>query len=271
MTANYYKILGITPGATEEEVKKAYRKMAMKHHPDRGGDEAEFKRIKEAYEALTNPEPAHTFKDNFDFGGFQDLHEMFRKGRRAGASHFDFDWEARDIRNPDVHISVPCSLEEAHTGFSKEVEFTLPDGTNKRLVVEFPAGTHKGIKIRYSGEGGVMIKDRPPGDLYVTAAIYAHPTWQVNGNDLHATMQISVWQAMFGSTIELAEIGGSTIQVTVPPGTQSKSKLRLKDKGLNIRGSNQRGNAYLEIIVKIPALSESDLGRKIIDLQDKNV
>lgn len=266
---NHYKTLGLSPGATEEEIKKAYRKMAMKHHPDRGGDETEFKRIKEAYEALTNPDPVHQYNNEFDFGGFQDLHDLFRRGRQAGASHFDFDFGARDVKNPDVHISVPCTLEEAHTGFTKEVEFTLPDGSIKRLSVSFPAGTHKDIKIRYAGEGGVMMPNRPPGDLYVKASITAHHIWSVNGNDLHATVKISVWQAMFGSTIELTEIGGSTIQVTVPPGTQSKSQLRLRDKGLNIRGSTQRGNAFLEVIVSIPSLSDSDKSKTIIDLEGK--
>jgi curved DNA-binding protein len=266
---NHYHTLGLQQGASDEEIKKAYRKLAMKHHPDRGGDEAKFKQIKEAYEALTSPEATQRFDTNFDFGGFHDLHEMFKRGRATGARHFDFDFEARDIRNPDVHISVPCSLEEAHTGFTKQVEFTLPDGKQKRLSVEFPAGTHKDIKIRYSGEGGLMIKDRPPGDLYVTASISAHPVWRVEGNDLYATMQISVWQAMFGSTVELPEIGGSKIQVTVPPGTQSKSKLRLKDKGMNIRGSMARGNAFLEVNVEIPKLSNDDKDKRIIDLAGK--
>ena len=261
---NHYKTLGLAPGASEEEIKKAFRKLAMKHHPDRGGDEAEFKRIKEAYEALTNPEPVH--HSNFDFGGFQDLHEMFRRGQRAGASHFDFDWGAGDVRNPDVSISVPCSLEEAHTGFTKDVEFTLPDGTAKRMSVSFPPGTHKDIKIRYAGEGGVIMPDRPAGDLYVRANIASHPIWKVDGNDLHGSIKISVWQAMFGTTVELVEISGSTIQITIPAGTQSRSQLRLKEKGLNIRGTNRRGNAFLEVIVEIPKLKEEDKARRIIDL-----
>jgi curved DNA-binding protein len=265
---NHYKTLGLSPGATEEEIKKAYRKMAMKHHPDRGGDETEFKRIKQAYEALTTPHPEthHTHHGNFDFGGFQDLHEFFRRGRQAGARHFDFDWAAGDIKNPDVHVSVPCTLEEAHTGFTKEIEFTLPDGTAKHLSVTFPPGTHKDIKIRYGGEGGVMMPDRPAGDLYVTANIAAHPIWQVNGNDLQGSVKISVWQAMFGTTVELTDIGGSQIQITIPAGTQSRSQLRLKEKGLNIRGTNRRGNAFLEVIVQIPKLSEEDKAKRIIDL-----
>lgn len=263
---NYYNILGLAQGASESEIKQAYRKLAMKHHPDRGGNESEFKRIKEAYEALSNPEQ-HKFNPGFD--GFEDFHEMFKRGQRAGASHFDFDWNARTVRNPDVHISVPCSLEEAHVGFSKQVEFTLPDGTTKSLIVAFPAGTHKDIKIRYAGEGGVMIPSQPPGDLYVRPNIFSHRIWRVDGSDLFAMLEITVWQAMLGTTVEFEDIGGSKMQITVPPGTQSRSQLRLKDRGMNIRGSQHRGNAFLEVVVKIPALNDDDRNKRIIDLEGK--
>jgi len=263
---DYYKTLGISRGASEDEIKKAYRKLAMKHHPDRGGNEAEFKRIKEAYEALSNPDQ---YKFNTGSDPFGDLNEMFRQGQRAGSSHFDFDWNARSIRNPDVSISVPCSLEEAHTGFTKEVEFTLPSGQSKGIKVSFPAGTTKDIKIRFSGEGGTLMPDSPPGDLYVKANIASHPVWRVDGNDLFAMMEITVWQAMLGTTVEFDDIGGTRMQITIPPGTQSRSQLRLKNKGMNIRGSTLRGNAFLEVVVRIPALTEADLNKTIIDLQGK--
>jgi curved DNA-binding protein len=263
---DYYKTLGVSIGASEEEIKKAYRKLAMKHHPDRGGSEVEFKRIKEAYEALSNPEQ-HKFNTGPD--GFGDLNDMFRRGQRAGASNFDFDWNARSIKNPDISISVACTLEEAYTGFFKDVEFSLPDGTRKHIFVTFPPGTHKDIKIRYAGEGGVMIPNAPPGDLYVKANISSHPIWRVDGNDLFSIMQISVWQAMFGTIVEFEEIGGAKIQITVPPGTQSRSQLRLKGRGMSIRGSLHRGNAFVEVVVKIPALSEEDKNKLIVDLEGK--
>lgn len=267
---DYYKILGVPRGASEEEIKKAYRKLAMTHHPDRGGDEETFKKIKEAYEKLTNGGTTERHNQANNFGGFQDLHEMFNMGRRNGGRNWSFDsgWD-EELRNPDISISVPCSLEEAHTGFSKEVEFRLPSGELKQMTVAFPPGTTKDIKIRFSGEGGVMMPNSPPGDLYVKANIAAHSIWRVDGNELFAIMEISVWQAMLGTTVEFEDIGGTTMQVTVPPGTQSRTQLRLKNKGMNIRGSTIRGNAFLEVVVKIPKLSEEDKTKTIIDLQDK--
>lgn len=265
---NYYNILGLAQGASESEIKQAYRKLAMKHHPDRGGDAAEFKRIKEAYEKITSGNAQHF--DPSSPSSFQDLHDLFNMGRRAGARNWSFDsgW-AEELRNPDISISIPCSLEEAHVGFSKQVEFTLPDGTTKSLMVAFPAGTHKDIKIRYAGEGGVMIPSQPPGDLYVRPNIFSHRIWRVNGSDLFAMLEITVWQAMLGTTVEFEDIGGSKMQITVPPGTQSRSQLRLKDRGMNIRGSQHRGNAFLEVVVKIPALNDDDRNKRIIDLEGK--
>lgn len=263
---DYYKILGVPRGASEEQIKKAYRKLAMKHHPDRGGNEAEFKRIKEAYEALSNPEQ---YRFNTESNAFQDLNEMFRRGQRAGASHFDFDWNAGTVKNPDINISITCALEEAYHGFSKDVEFTLPDGSSKRVHVTFPSGTHKDIKIRYTGEGGTLIPNAPPGDLYVKVNITSHPVWRVDGNDLFAIMQITVWQAMFGTTVEFEDISGTRMQVTVPPGTQSRSQLRLKGRGMSIRGSSLRGNAFIEVVVKIPALDQSDKNKLVVDLEGK--
>lgn len=267
---DYYKTLGVPQGATEDEIKKAYRKLAMKHHPDRGGDEAEFKKIKEAYERLTSGNTnEHAFGSN-GFGGFQDLHDMFNMGRRAGGRNWSFDsgW-SDELRNPDISISVPCSLEEAHHGFTKEVEFKLPSGELKRVTVAFPPGTHRDIKIRFAGEGGVMMQGSPPGDLYVRANIASHSIWRVDGNDLFAMLEISVWQAMLGTTVEFDDIGGTRMQITVPPGTQSRSQLRLKSKGMNIRGSTMRGNAFLEVVVRIPALTEEDKNKTIIDLEGK--
>lgn len=267
---DYYKTLGVRRGATEEEIKKAYRKLAMTHHPDRGGNEEEFKKIKEAYEKLTSGQADdHQFNSD-SAGGFQDFHNMFNMGRRAGARNWSFNtgWED-ELRNPDISISVPCSLEEAHTGFTKEVEFQLPTGEQRRMTVSFPPGTTKDIKIRFERHGGTLVPNSRPGDLYVKANIESHPIWRVDGSDLFAMMEITVWQAMLGTTVEFDDIGGSRMQITVPPGTQSRSQLRLKHKGMNIRGAPLRGNAFLEVVVRIPALTQEDKTKTIIDLQDK--
>ncbi len=269
---DYYKVLGLTPGATEEEVKKAYRKLASKHHPDKGGDTARFQEIQAAYEAITSGKARRKESSSWfnESSGFHDLHEMFNQGRRAGGRNWTFNsgWE-EDISNPDVNISIPCTLEEAHNGFTKTVEFTLPEGAEKQVTVTFPPGSTKDIKIRYSGEGGQLMPQRPPGDLYVKIDIQPHKTWTVDRVNLHANVKINVWQAMFGTSIEITDISGSAIEVSVPPGSQHGSQLRLKGRGLNIRGTNERGNAFLTIEVSIPKLDPEDRNKTILDVETK--
>ena len=259
MTSDYYKILGLTNGATDEEVKQAYRKLAMIHHPDRGGDAEEFKKIKEAYEMIVSGKADTTDA----FGDF------FRNQGRSTSGNFDFHWSARNVRNPDIHITTHATLEEAHTGFSREIKFTTPEGSLKKIWVNFPSGSTKDIKIRYAGEGGELLPQQPPGDLYVKLAIQPHGTWEVKNHDLYAECTISVWDAMIGSKLMVTDIDGSSIEVSIPAGVQPGAQLRLKNRGMNIRGSSLRGNAFIVVIVKIPQLSSEDMNRSIIDLQGR--
>lgn len=274
---NYYKTLGLNSNATDDDVKQAYRKLAMKHHPDRGGDEAEFKKIKEAYEAITsgraNTSGFHEFNNRsrgpFGFGnGFEDLQDIIRRTQRGGSWSFD-DWREPDIKNPDVNISIDCTLEEAHRGFTKEIEFTLPDGEIKQMSISFPAGSTEDIKIRFAGDGGQITKDRPPGDLYAKIRIQPHGLWKLSNKDLHATVRINAWQAMFGTDIEITDIDGSTISISVPAGSQPGSQLRLRNRGFNVRGTSVRGNAFIQLEITIPKLNPEDQTKTIVDLQSE--
>lgn len=270
---NPYKVLGLGPGASEEEVKQAYRKLAMKHHPDRGGDEAEFKRIKQAYEAI-NAGNAYNPQHDPNFDPFQNLHGMFNMGRQAGARHFGFGFEFDPgaIRNPDITASIPCSLEEAFAGFTKTMEYTVPGGQTREMEVTFPPGCTRDIKIKYSGAGSDLINNVPSGDLYVRLNIAEHPIWKLNPTyptDLNAVVKITAWQAMFGTSVEITEINGSLIEVNIPAGIQPGSQVRLKGRGYNVRGSKLRGNAFLTILVEIPRLNAEDQHRTIVDIISK--
>jgi curved DNA-binding protein len=269
---DYYKVLGIDRNATEDEVKRAYRKLASKHHPDKGGDTAKFQEIQVAYDAITSGKDNKQSAPDFNpFGSnFQDLHEMFNMGRRAGARNWTFNtgWD-NDVKNPDVNISIPCSLKEAHMGFTKTVEFTLPDKTLKNLSVTFPPGCNSDVKIRYNGEGGSLVPHLPPGDLYVKLDIAKDMAWTLMRNDLFIDVSISVWQAMLGTTIKLVDIADTEIEVSIPPGTQHGTQLRLRNRGFNIRGLGSRGNGYVNVKVKIPALNDEDQLKTIVDLQSE--
>lgn len=270
---NPYQILGLKPGASDDDIKKSYRKLAMKHHPDRGGDEAEFKKIKEAYETLINSGGSTPFGFNDqhfdpDSTGFRDFGNMFSDMGR-GPGGFNFNFEQGTVKNPDITVGMPCTLEEAFHGFTKVINFQAPSGEFRELQVTFPPGCTKDVKIRFTGEGGRISDRLPAGDLYVKLNINDHAFWRLDRVDLIGTIKISVWQAMFGTTINLTEIDGTAIEVTVPAGTQPGSQLRLRGKGFRARGTDARGNAFIEIKVELPKLNEDDKQRPIVDFINK--
>jgi curved DNA-binding protein len=269
---NPYQILGLNPGANEDEVKKAYRKLAMKHHPDRGGDEAEFKRIKEAYEILTSGAgpsfaPFGDTDQHFDPRSFGDFFGNLNRARGTGP--FNFNFNPGSVKNPDITVGIPCTLEEAHHGFTKKINFQTPSGEFRDLEVTFPPGCTKDVKIRFSGEGGKISERLEPGDLYVRLNIQDHWFWTLDRIDLIGAVKITAWQAMFGTTVRLTEIDGTDIEVGVPAGTQPNTQLRLRGKGFRARGTDLRGNAFIDIKVEIPALTDDDKQRTIVDFFNK--
>ena len=269
MSIQHYRILGVSPGASEEEIKKAYRRLASVHHPDKGGDTKKFQEIQTAYDAiLKEKNTGHSTRPGF--GGFEDLRDFFDMGRRAasGSDPFaEFSFRMHDdagrVRNPDITLNVPCNLEEAYSGFTKTVEFTLPGGESKQLKVTFPAGSTPDIKIRYAEEGMTMIASRPPGDVYVKLDIQTHNIWTLKKNELFAQLKIDVWRAMLGGVIQITDIEGTLLDVTIPGGTQDGTQIRLKNRGFVLRGSNQRTNAYILIHVEIPKLNEQDFEKQL--------
>lgn len=135
------------------------------------------------------------------------------------------------------------------------------------MKITFPPGSTEDIKIRFAGDGGQLIKDQPPGDLYAKIKIEPHKFWHLAHHDLHATIRISVWQAMFGSEVEITDIAGSVIQISIPAGSQPGSQLRLRNRGFNVRGTSAKGNAFITLEVHIPKLNPEDQDKMVIDLQ----
>lgn len=265
---NHYATLGLTSDASNKEVKEAYRKLASKYHPDKGGDTAKFQELQTSYDAILRGEgiaDENVFRNmhRSGFSGFNDLNDFFRG---MGGNNPGFN---QRNPNPDINLEIPCTLEEAHAGFAKDIEFTLPNGEQRQMKVTFPLGTTSDIKIRHAGAGAVLVDSEPPGDLYIRARIQEHPIWKIHGMDLYTSIQISVWQAMLGNFFPIKDINGDTLTVGVPAGTQPGTQLRLKNKGLNIRGKNQRTNAFVIVNVIIPKLDEGDENKPIIDLQSK--
>jgi DnaJ-class molecular chaperone len=274
---DYYATLGLKRGASDADIKKAYRSMAMKHHPDRGGDEKKFKEVSQAYEFLTDPEKRRMIDAGMDpnqqGGGFnqgpfefhfgtENLHDIF--------GNFGFGFNQRpQRRNKSLNINVEITLEEVLTGKDVSAELNVPGGKNKMINIHIPPGIDNGQQIRYEGMGDHSIPDLRPGDLLVNVIIRPHPLFKREGTSLIFDKEISVWDAMLGSTMNIKTLDNKTLSITVPSGTQSETVLSCKGEGLPHMRTRQRGNLLIRIKVAIPKNLNNNQLEKIKKLKDE--
>jgi curved DNA-binding protein len=253
---DYYKTLGVPPSASQDEIKKAYRSMAMKHHPDRGGDQTKFQEIQEAYNILSD-ENLKAQHDNpgqhFNFGN-EDMFGSFFGGPFGG---FQF---RSSPRNSNVTAVVDISLEEVLVGKTIDAEVGFKNGGKKLVSINIPPGVDDGIQIRYPGMGDQSINKLPPGDLIVQVRIRPHTMWKRHGQDIMCEKEISVWDAVLGATLNVSTLDHKTFTVNVPAGTQPDTTLSCKGEGLPHPNTMKRGNLLIRIRVQIPkTLSDSQI------------
>jgi DnaJ-class molecular chaperone len=266
---DHYLTLGISENATQDEIKRAYRKLAMELHPDKNPGNAvaeeHFKKVNAAYAELGDPQnrakydQQRKFNDassgqfnnggfNFSFGfGGPDIDDIMNQF----FSQHGFRGP-RQARNRDFNFSLHITLEEAFSGKSVPVQFAV-NGENHNINVTIPAGIENGARMRYAGHGDRSVQGAAPGDLYIQIHIHDHPIFKRNGPHLHTMLEIDALEAMLGCEREIACIDGQKISMTIPAGTQHGSTLRLKERGMPVRASgNPRGDCLVDIIVKIP-------------------
>lgn len=250
-TMDYYKILGIKRGSTTEEIKQAYRSLAMKHHPDRGGDEKRFKEISNAYENLIDPRKKQTVDSSmhsnhgptefhFHAEDIQDIFDRFGFGNQQSG------------RNKHINVKLEIELEDVLLGKDVGVEITLQNRSKKTINISIPAGIEHGQQIRYQGIGDHSNTNFPPGDLLVTVLVRQHPVFRRKHETLICEKQITAWEAITGGKLTIISLKGKTLDITIPRGTQPETVLSCKGEGLpNIR-SRVFGNLLVIVKVLIP-------------------
>ena len=286
---DYYKILGVGETATTDQIKKAFKDIAKKEHPDRGGDEARFKEANEAHDTLKDSQKRHDYDSMRKFGGgtggaqhpffnediFGDIFSGFGQGGDMDFNgRFNFTGRNGDERifrnvkrgNRSVNVRMAISIKEAMTSDEKTINYKLPSGRDEFATVKIPAGVQHGVTFKYAGMGDDSIKNMPRGDLMVQMSVLDSDGYTRKGNDLYTDKTIDCFQAVRGHRIQLKTLEDSVITVNVPSGTQPGTMLMVRGKGMPIHKTiGIRGNLYVKIHVLIPQLSAADL-KKIKDL-----
>jgi len=293
MTLDYYKILGVDRNASDDEIKKQYRRLARKYHPDVSklrNAEKRFKEINEAYDVLKNKEKKANYDQfgsadgnpwggggftpppggrpgagenfgNFGQGSFSDIFgKMFNQERaqRSQRSPFEeqFSRSQQSAKPNPQTVDVSVDLEDVYQGADKTFVLTMPGQPEpKRLKVKIPKGIKEGQKIRLSKQGS------QGSDLFLKVNYKKHPLYTVDGSDVYLDLPITPWEAALGANISIPTLGG-TVEMKIPAGSQGGKKMRLKGRGLS---SKDNAALYVTMVIKIPP--ESD--KKLIALYEK--
>ena len=274
---NYYEILGVPEDASHDQIKKAFKDIAKKEHPDRGGNEAVFKEANEAYDTLKDTKKRQEYDTirkygqpgtggNFSFrsGDFfsDDIFEDFFSGFGPFTNVKVKTNRARTRGNKSVNVRMAVSLKEIMNNIEKTISYKLPSGKEEFATVKIPAGVQNGVTFKYKGMGDDSIKNVPRGDLLVQMTVLDCDGFEREGNDLHTTKTISCFDAIRGCEVAIRELNDNIINVKVPSGTQPNTILSVKGKGMPVHQTlNIRGNLLVRIMVLIPQLSAADLKR----------
>jgi len=300
---DYYEIMGVARDATQDDIKRAYRKLARKYHPDVSEDanaEARFKELGEAYEVLKDPEkraaydqlganwqagqefrPPPGWDDGFEFSGdfdgvggdrFSDFFEtLFRQGQAQGG--FQRGREMH-VHGDDRHARIAIDLRDSYLGAARSITLHAPELTgdghvvtrDRTLNVKIPKGIHDGQKIRLTGQGGPGIGAGKAGDLFLEVEIRPPNRCRIDGADVYLELPVAPWEAVLGATVELP-IPSGNVDLKIPAGSNQGSKLRLKGKGIPARPP---GDLFVVLDVRLPP-ADTDSARALYDKMSREL
>ena len=304
MAEDYYQILGVNKNASDEEIKKSYRKLAMKYHPDhtKGDKSAEekFKKISEAYAVLSDKEKRKEY-DTFGADGFRqrftqedifrgsDFSEILREfgfgggnifGGRGGGTRFSFgsgspygfgtEQQQAQVKGSDLTYELPITLREVITGTSKFVTLQH-QGRSEKITVKIPKGMITGKKLRLAGKGNPSPYGGPPGNLYIQAKVLDDPEFEAKEYDLYLTRELKLSEALLGTTLSIPTLEDKKLNLRVPPGTKPGTKMRMSGHGLPVMKKKKKGDLYVQIQIRIPEKLTSEQKKLIQQLADNGL
>lgn len=277
---DYYSILGLDKNASQEDIKKAYRKLARKHHPDVNPNDPaaskKFQQINEANEVLSDPEKRKKYDQYGKDWAHADQFEQARRSQQQqqpfgeGSQHFSsedfgggdfsdffeslFGGQGRSrggrsakFRGQDYESELKINLTDAYTTHKQTLTIN-----GKSIRITIPAGIEDGQKIRLKGHGGEGVNGGPPGDLYITFSIINNTAFKRVGNDLYHTQDIDLYTALLGGEVTVDTLSGK-VKLKIKPETQNGTKVRLKEKGFPVyKEEGKFGDLYVTMNVKLP-------------------
>jgi DnaJ-class molecular chaperone len=270
---DYYSILGVPKNASDDDIRKAYKKKSMQHHPDRGGNEEEFKRVNEAYQTLKdpakrqqydNPQPQFNFNSQ-DFAHGQNpfagspFEHMFNNGFGGG----------RTPRNRDITLAANLTLTEVITGKNLILQYHLNSGKIETVTVDVPPGAKHGDTVRYQGMGDDGHPRYPRGDLNVRVQVQREKGWDRDGDNLITKKSINVFDLLLGCVIIIQTLDNKRVKLNIPKGTKPGQVFNIAGYGVPNLQTGRRGNLYVGIDCEIPNINEEDVLEEIQKIRNK--
>jgi curved DNA-binding protein len=281
---DYYQILGVQPNAAPDEIKKAYRSLANKHHPDKGGDQAKFKDISVAYDTLSDANKKAEYDmmrqgggNQFRFntgntggGQWDPFEQMFGGHNPFGQQHPFGDIFGRQMRrNRDLNIQCQITLLDAYLGKQLEANYRLPSGKTQTVVINVPPGINHGETIRYQGLGDDSIPNMPRGSLNVTVVVLPDSNFRRQGNDLYTTINVSPIEAMIGCKKAVLTISGQRLDLDIRAGIESGAEFASHGTGFPDVNTGVKGRFVTVVNIQTPAITDPTLVEKLKQLNEE--
>ena len=285
----HYATLGVAENASPDDIKKAFRSLASKHHPDKGGDTARFQEIQAAY-AIVGDEQKRAQYDAerrggggfrftvngrpFEGGGIppgmEDLFAQFGFG--GGHPFGGARQQQQPRRNKDLQVRIGISLLETLVNHTKTISVQTTSGERTTVEVQVPRGVSTGVTVKYPELGDNLFTSLQRGDLYIQCEVNANTDFEVHGVDLLTSVTVNSLEAMVGCEKVVTCLDGTQLVITIPAGTQPMSKFRIYNQGLWVMNQNTRGNLLVNIHIVTPELSPAaqDMAKSLLALLNSN-
>ena len=280
---DYYQTLGVSEQASPEEIKKAYRSLANKHHPDKGGDQAKFKDISVANDILGDPQKRAEYDQQRQYGGGQQFH--FNTGNPFGGGHpfgdifgqggnpfgdiFGHMRGQQGRRNRDLNIQCTVSFVDSFHGKQLEANYQLPSGRNQNVVINVPAGIRHGDTIRYSGLGDDSFQGVARGNLNVTILVQPDPIYRRQDDDVYMTVNVTPIEAMIGCKKTIRTLTGQTMDLDIRPGVESGIEYASNGHGFINPNIGNRGRFVSVINIRSTSVTDPVIVERLKQLNDE--